>query len=173
MRRVVPFLTLGFVLIFRLVPAAHSSEQVAGYIYDGTGRSNNLSIVINVTTHDVSIQGTPDARINNPDDVITNNYEDCGNEDFYCLTGMLEIVIPKKAMPMKQWKYHDVSCQSVAQSGGDAYRITCRSPKYRGRPTYTYSPTRGVLSIESSPVAGDYRYDLRGKYGLFSLGVQP
>jgi len=172
MRCLVPLLALGVVLIFLLVPAARSFEQVAGYIYDGIGSSNNLSIVINVTTHDVAIQGTPDARVNNPDDVITNNYEDCGNEDFYCLTGMLEIVIPK-AMPMEQWKYRDVSCQSVAQSGGDAYRITCRSPKYRGRPTYTYSLTRGVLSIESSPVAGDYRYDLRGKYGLFSPGVQP
>ncbi|WP_157798647.1 hypothetical protein [Dyella ginsengisoli] len=172
MRRVAPLLALGFVLVFRLVPAADSAEQVAGYIYDGTGRSKSTSIVINVTTHDVAIQGKPDARINNPADVITNNYKDCSNKDFYCLTGMLEIVIPK-AMPMKQWKYHDVSCQTVAQSRGDAYLITCRSPKYRGRPTYTYSLTRGVLSIESAPVAGDYRYELRGKYGLFSPGVQP
>ena len=172
MRRIASLVALGFVLIFRLVPVAHSAAQVAGYIYDGTGRSKNLSIVINVITHDVAIQGTADARINNPDDVISNNYEDCGNEDFYCLTGMLEIVIPK-AMPMKQWQYHDVSCQSVAQPGGDAYRITCRSPKYRGRPTYTYSLARGVLSIDSSPVAGDYKYEVRGKYGLFSSGIHP
>lgn len=170
MRHIASFAALGLVLIFGLVPVAHSAEKVAGAIYDGTGRSKNLSIVVNVTTHGVAMQSTADAHINIPDDVISNDYEDCGNEDFYCITGPLDIVIPK-AMPMKQWKYHDLSCQSVAQLGGDAYRIICRSPKFRGRPTYTYSITRGVLFIESSPVAGDYRYEPRGKYGLFSSGI--
>jgi hypothetical protein len=172
MQRVASLVAVGVALILFLAPWAHSAEQVKGYIYDGIGRSYNLSIVINVTTHDVEVQGTRDARIINPDSVITNSYKDCGNDAFYCLTGMLEIVIPK-AMPLKHWEYHGLSCQSVAQSGGDAYRITCRSPKYRGRPTYTYSLSRGVVSIESSPVAGDYKYELRGKHGLFSLGNHP
>ena len=154
-------------LIFDLVTVAHGAEQSRGYIYDGVGKAKNISIVIDVATHDVEIQHKADARVGPSPTGLSHNYDDCGNGKFYCLTGLLEIVIPK-AMPMKQWKYHGLSCQSIAQPGGDAYRVTCRSPKYRGRPTYTYSLSRGVVSIESSPVAGDYRYELRGEHGLFS-----
>lgn len=169
MQRVAALVSVVVALTFGLAPVGHSAEQVKGYIYDGTGRANNLSIVIDVATRDVEIQGTAHARINTSRSEITSAYEDCGNDVFYCLTGLLEIVIPK-AMPMKQWKYHGLSCQSVAQPGGDAYLITCRSTKYRGRPTYTYSLSRGVVSIESSPVAGNYRYELRGEHGLFFVG---
>lgn len=159
-------------LIFELVPVANGAEHVRGYIYDGVGRAKKTSIVINVTTHDVEIMDKADARVGASLSGVAKNYDDCGDNKFYCLTGMLEIVIPK-VMPLKQWKYHGLSCESVAQLGGDAYRITCRSPKYRGRPTYTYSLSRGVLSIESSPVAGDYRYELRGEQGLLSSGNNP
>lgn len=167
MYRVAPLLVVIVVLIFGLVPVAHSAEQARGYIYDGVGGTKNTSIVIDATTHSVEIQDKADARVGTSLSGIAHNYDDCGDDKFYCLTGMLEIVIPKD-MPMKQWKYHGLFCQSVAQAGGDAYRVTCRSPKYRGRPTYTYSLSRGVVSIESSPIAGDYRYELRGEHGLFS-----
>lgn len=172
MQRVASNVAVIIVLIFGLLLVAHSAEQVRGYIYDGTGRANSLSIVIDVTTHNVEIQGTARARIDTSRSEMTSAYEDCGNDAFYCLTGLLEIVIPK-AMPMKQWKYHGLSCRSVAQPGGDAYRITCRSPKYHGRPTYTYSLSRGVVSIESSSIAGSYGYKLRGENGLFSSGNNP
>lgn len=172
MHRVAPLVAPVVVLIFGLVSMAHSAEQVRGYIYDGVGRANSTSIVIDVTTHSVEIQDKADARVGHSLSGITHSYNDCGDDKFYCLTGMLEIVIPK-AMPMTQWKYYGLSCQSVTQPGGDSYRVTCRSPKYRGRPTYTYSLSRGVVSIDSSPVAGDYRYELRGKYGLFSSRNNP
>ncbi|MDW2981392.1 MAG: hypothetical protein WBG81_11675 [Rhodanobacter sp.] len=170
MQRGASLVAVVIVLVFGLLPVVHSAEQVRGYIYDGTGKASSLSIVIDVITHDVEIQGTARARINTSRSEMTSAYEDCGNDAFYCLTGLLEIVIPK-AMPMKQWKYHGLSCRSVAQPGGDAYRITCRSPKYRGRPTYTYSLSRGVVSIESSPIGGTYEYKLRGKNGLFSSEI--
>jgi hypothetical protein len=172
MQRVATNVAVVVVLIFGLLPVVHSAEQVRGYIYDGTGRANSLSIVIDVTTHIVEIQGTARARINTSRGDTSGTYEDCGNDAFYCLTGMLEIVIPK-VMPRKQWSYHGLSCRSVAQPGGDAYRITCRSPKYHGRPTYTYSLSHGVVSIESSPIAGSYGYKLRGENGLFSSGSNP
>ena len=167
MFRAVSIVAVVVVLIFDLVTVAHSSEQARGYIYDGVGKARHISIVIDVTTHDVEIQDKADARVGPSPTGLSQNYDDCGNDRFYCLTGMLEIVIPK-AMPIKQWKYHGLACQSNAQPGGDAYRVKCRSPKYRGRPTYTYSLSRGVVSIESSPIAGDYRYELRGEDGLFS-----
>lgn len=171
MQRLAVLVAVVVVLIFGLLPVVHSAEQVRGYIYDGTGRASNLSIVIDVTTHDVEIQSTARARIDASRSEMTSAYEDCGNDAFYCLTGLLEIVIPK-AMPMKQWKYHGLSCRGVAQPGGDAYRITCLSPKYRGRPTYTYSLSRGVVSIESSPIGGTYGYKLRGENGLFSSEIR-
>src|SRR5574337_1162213 len=160
MYRAVSLVAVVVALIFDLVTVAHGAEQVRSYIYDGVGKAKNTSIVVDATTHDVEIRDKADARVGASPSGITHNYDDCGNGKFYCLTGMLEIVIPK-AMPIKQWKYHGLSCRSIAQPGGDAYRVTCRSPKYRGRPTYTYSLSRGVVSIESSPVAGDYRYELR------------
>lgn len=172
MRRLASLVAVVVVLIFGLLPVVHSAEQIRGYVYDGTGRVSNLSIVIDITTHDVEIQSKTRARINTSRSEMTSAYENCGNDTFYCLTGLLEIVIPK-VMPMKQWKYHGLSCQSVAQPTGDTYRITCRSPKYRGRPTYTYSLSRGVVSIESSPIAGSYEYTLRGENGLFSSGNNP
>ncbi len=88
------------------------------------------------------------------------------------MTGGLEIVIPK-AMPMKEWTYHGLYCKNVAKLGSDSYRIMCQSPNYRGRPTYTYSLSRGVISIESSPVASYNKFELRGDRGLFSPGNNP
>ena len=172
MQRIAGLVAAVVVLLFGHCPVVHGAEEARGYIYDGTGRVSSLSIVINVTNHIVEIQGAESARINTSRGDMSGTYRDCGNDTFYCLTGMLEIVIPK-VMPVKQWNYHGLSCRSVAQPGGATYRITCRSPKYRGRPTYTYSLSRGVVSIESSPIAGDYGYKLRGKNGLFSLGNNP
>lgn len=92
---------------------------------------------------------------------------------YFCLTGMLEIVIPK-SMPKKQWRYHDVSCQATALPGGDAFRIACSSPKYRGHPSFSYSLSRGVLSIDSSPLGGERGgFTLRGQLGLFAPGKHP
>lgn len=151
---------------------ALGAGQDRGYIYDGTGRANNLAVVIDVAKPWVEIYHKAEARIGSRGGDFGGEYEDCGNEAFYCMTEGLEIVIPK-SMPMNQWRYHGLDCQSVALSGGDIYRITCQSSEYRGRPTFTYSLSRGVLSIDSSPVAGKYRYELRGERGLFSPGNNP
>lgn len=162
---------------FVLVHAAHGAERPRGYIYDGVnnGRSrppHNLAIVITVDTATVEVQNKTDARVGAKYGGLYGEYENCGNEAFYCLTGPLEIVIPR-AMPMKQWTYHGLFCQSVAQKGGDTYRISCRSRQYRGHPTYTYSLSRGVVSIESAPIWAADRFVLRGDQGLFSAGSNP
>ena len=172
MHRIAVLVTVVVTLVSNLIPAARGAEQVRGYIYDGTGRANNLSIVIDVVKPWVEIYHKANARTGSMDGDFGGNYDDCGNEAFYCMTSGLEIVIPK-AMPMKQWKYHGLSCQSVPQPRGDAYRITCSSPKYRGKPTYTYSLSRGVASIESSPIWARDRFELRGERGLFSPGNNP
>lgn len=53
----------------------------------------------------------------------------------------------------------------------DAFRITCQSPDYFGKHIFTYAPTRGVLSIDSSLVGGSGRsYEFRSRHGLFSPG---
>lgn len=172
MRRIVMLLAVFVLWILCLVPNTHGAERGRGYIYDGVGRASNLSIVIDVVTHDVVIKHAADARFDTSSSDNTNRYQNCGNAAFYCLTGLLEIVIPK-VMPMKHWEYHGLSCQSTPQPGGDVYRIVCRSPKWHGRPTFSYSLSHGVTSIESSPIAGDHRYELRGKCGLFSPGHNP
>lgn len=172
MHRIAVLVTVIVTLVSSLIPAVRGAQQDRGYIYDGTGRANNLSIVIDVVKPWVEIYHKADARIGSMGGDFGGEYEDCGNETFYCMTEGLEIVIPK-AMPMKRWKYHGLTCQSAALPGKGVYRITCRSPKYRGQPTYTYSLSRGVLSIDSSPIAGGYRYELRGELGLFSPGNNP
>ncbi|GAA0889716.1 hypothetical protein GCM10009121_25970 [Rhodanobacter soli] len=62
MQRVAALVSVVVALTFGLAPVGHSAEQVKGYIYDGTGRANNLSIVIDVATRDVEIQGTARAH---------------------------------------------------------------------------------------------------------------
>jgi hypothetical protein len=49
----------------------------------------------------MDMQGKEPARIGSMDGAFGGGYHGCGNEAFYCMTGGLEIVIPK-AMPMKQ-----------------------------------------------------------------------
>lgn len=154
--------------IIGMASATPSGKQISGYIYDGVGRADKLSIVIDASKYSARIEGTARASIATSDSEVVRDYDDCGNDAFYCATGMIEIVIPK-AMPMEHWTYHGLSCRSVSQPVGDTYRISCRSPQYRGQPTYTYSISHGVVSIESSPIGGDHRYELRGKRGLFSL----
>jgi hypothetical protein len=172
MQRVATLVAAVVTLVSALIPTVHGVEQARGYIYTATDRTSNLAIVIDVGRRWVEMQDKASARIGSADGSLGGYYEDCGNEAFYCKTGGLEIVIPK-AMPMKQWKYHGLSCQSVAQPGGDTYRITCRSPQFRGRPTYTYSLSRGIVSIESAPVWSGGQFELRGERGLFSPGSNP
>lgn len=172
MQRLTMLLAALALLVFCWIPSTRGVERGRGYIYDGVGRASSLSIVIDVITHDVVIKHTADARFDTSNSYITNRYQNCGNTDFYCLTGLLEIVVPK-AMPMKHWEYHGLFCQSIAQPGGDTYHIVCQSPKWHGRPTFSYSLSHGVTSIESSPVAGEYKYQLRGTQGLFSPGHNP
>ena len=156
-----------------LILAAHGAERGRSYIYDGTSVGNNGAIVINVVTRYVEIQTKSDVHIDAMVTDLGGFYENCGNEVFFCLAGPLEIVIPK-SLSMKQWQYHGLTCKSVNEPDGDALRITCRSPNYSGRPTFTYSPTRGVLSIESAPVVGARnKYELRGQRGLFAPGSNP
>lgn len=172
MQRIAAVAAVVVTLASGLIPVAHGAEQDRGYIYDGTGQLNNVAIVIDATKRWVDMQEKASARIGTMDGNFGGNYDDCGNEAFYCVTSGLEIVIPK-AMPVKQWKYHGLSCESVAQPGGDTYRIICRSPKYHGRPTYTYSLSRGVVSIESAPIWSAGRFELRGERGLFAPGNSP
>lgn len=160
-------------LVACLVSAVHGTENGKGYIYDAKEAGDNRALVINVVNSNVDIQDKSEVRADVMLSEFGGSYEDCGNEIFFCLTGALEIVIPK-SMPMKQWEYHGLSCKSVGKPEGDVTRITCRSRNYRGRPTYTYSLSRGVLSIDSSPVGGARGgFELRGQYGLFSLGSNP
>lgn len=160
-----------------LAPLAHGFERSKRYIYDEAGSTNsgaphNLAIVIDVEKEWVNIQSKAKARVGSMYAGVGGSYVNCGNEAFYCLTGPLEIVIPK-TMSVHRWNYHGLVCRGVRQMKSDIYDITCRSPKYQGRPSYTYSISRGVLSISSSPVAGEYRYELRGERGLFSPGNNP
>jgi len=157
-------------LIASLAFAAHSAEPGKVYVYDAKDADDNRALVIDVATRNVEVQDKRSAHMATPAGDLGGGYDDCSNAAFHCLTGLLEIVIPK-AMSMPRWEYHGMSCEAVAQPGGDVFRIVCKSPKYRGRPTYTYSLSRGVLSIDSSPIGGARgNFALRGRYGLFSAG---
>jgi hypothetical protein len=159
-------------MVVCLISVARSSSQDRGYIYEASTKGNNLAIVIDTNTRYVGIQDKRNVRIGSMDNEFAGFYEDCSNDAFHCLTGPLEIVIPK-VMPVQHWAYHGLWCHSVLQPGGDAYRIICRSDEHGATPTYMYSVSRGVVSIESSPIGSIDRFELRGKQGLFSPGNNP
>lgn len=167
-RNAAPFTSI-VAMVACLFPTAHGAEQVNGFIYAATDKASNMAIVIDAGRGWVDMQDKASARIGSPDGSLGGFYEECGNEAFYCVTGALEMVIPK-AMPMREWKFHGLSCQSTPDPREDVFRIACRSPKHHGQPTYTYSLTRGVVSIESAPVWSSGRFQLRGERGLFASG---
>lgn len=153
-----------------LVVMAQGASRSGGYVYDSTESGNNLAIVVDVTNRYVEVQEKRDVHVGSMLTDLGGTYRDCGNAAFLCLTGALEIVVPK-SLGAREWRYNGLSCGSVSEPLGDALRITCQSPGYAGKHTFTYSPTRGVLSIDSSAVGGSgRRYKLRGRYGLFSPG---
>jgi len=160
-------------LVACAAPAAHDAEQGRVYVYDAKEQGDNRALVIDIATGNVEVRDKRSAHMDVPHGDLGGGFDDCSNEAFFCLTGLLEIVIPK-SMPVKQWQYHGLTCQGAAQAGDDAFRITCTSSRYRGRPTFTYSVSRGVLSIDSSPVGGERGgFELRGQRGLFSPGNNP
>lgn len=162
-----------FFLFACLASAAYGAEPGKAYIYDAKEPGDNRALVVDIVTRNVEIQDQRSADMNASIGDLGGGFDDCGNEAFFCLTGLLEIIIPK-SMPMKQWQYHGLSCQSTARPGSDTFRITCRSPRYRGSPSFTYSLSRGVLSIDSSPAGGARGgFELRGQLGLFSPGNNP
>lgn len=82
------------------------------------------------------------------------DYEDCGNETFFCLAGPLDIIIPK-SMSAKQWQYLGLSCKSVDEHGGDVIHVTCSSSRmYHTGTSFSYSRSRGVLSFGNSRIGG-------------------
>lgn len=154
--------------------AAHRTENCKDYIYDAIGVGDNRAVVVNRVTRYVSIQDKREASVDAMPEAFSGSYEDCGNKIFSCLTGPLDIVIPK-AMPMTQWKYHGLSCKRVGSIEGNAIRVTCSSSRrYHTGTSFTYSPSRGVLSFGNSPIGGTRGgFKLRGQSGLFSPGCNP
>jgi hypothetical protein len=157
-------------------PLAHGTEKCNGYIYDAINAADNRAIVINQITHYVGIQDKRDVRLDASFGNFGAFYEDCGNDAFYCLSGPLDIVIPK-SVAMKQWEYNGLSCKRLGDPQDDIFSVTCTSSRrYHTGTSFTYSPSRGVLSFGNSPVGGVTRgngFALRGKRGLFSSGHNP
>ncbi|GAA0264682.1 hypothetical protein GCM10009126_33020 [Rhodanobacter caeni] len=168
--------TIAALLIVFFAPLAHSTEKCNGYIYDAISAGDNRAIVVNRITHYVGVQDKRDVRFDASFGNFGSFYEDCGNDTFYCLSGPLDIVIPK-SVAMKQWEYNGLSCKRLKYPQGDTFRVTCTSSRLHHTGTsFTYSPSRGVLSFGNSPVGGVTRgngFVLRGKRGLFSSGHNP
>lgn len=162
-------------LIFLFAPVASSAEKCGVYVYDATNAGDNRAIVVDRITRHVGIQDKRNVRPGASDGDFGSSYEDCGNDTFYCLSGPLDIVIPK-SMTMKQWNYVGLSCKKKRPHNG-VFSITCTSSRiYRTGTSFTYSPSRGVLSFDNSPVGGvvhGHGFALRGQHGLFSTGNNP
>jgi hypothetical protein len=168
--------TIALLSIVLFTSHAHSTEKCTGYIYDAINADDNRAIVINRITHYVGIQDKRDVHLEASFGNFGSFYEDCGNDAFYCLSGPLDIVIPK-SVAMKQWKYNGLSCKRLKEPQDDILSVTCTSSRLHHTGTsFTYSPSRGLLSFGNSPVGGVTRgngFALRGKRGLFSSGHNP
>lgn len=171
MHHIIRLAGLASIFFSSCITVAHGDEKTRTYIYDGVGEAKKTSIVVDFVNKNAELRDKGDALVPSLSG-ITHDFDDCSDSRYYCLSGMLEIVVPKN-MPIEEWEFHGLSCRSVAQAVANTYRINCQSHKYRGHPTYTYSLYHGIVSIESSPVAGDYRYELRGQDGLFSSENRP
>lgn len=169
------FVTNAALLIVFFAPLAHSAEKCRAYIYDATNAGDNRAIIVDRVTHHVGIQDKRNVRPDASDGDFGGSYEDCGNDIFYCLSGPLDIVIPK-SVTVKQWVYVGLSCKKEGPRNG-VYRVTCTSSRlHRTGTSFTYSPSRGVLSFGNSPVGGIVHgngFALRGQHGLFSSGNNP
>jgi hypothetical protein len=140
------------------------------YVYDSSENNDNRAIVFDRATHlaDVQDKSTTDA-IHATE--FGGVYEDCGNKHFFCLSGPLEIAIPKN-ISLANWQYHGLTCKSVATQKTGIYQVTCREAVRGNVFVVTYSVRRGILSFQHSPLGGDSLFTLRGASGLFSPCLQ-
>lgn len=174
MRLSIPFVAIAICLAAQTPSVAHGNERCVGYIYDAKNAIDNRSVVVNPTTHYVGIQDRRHARVDAQLSDFGGFFINCENEDFFCLTGPLEIVIPK-SLPKKQWDYLGLTCKGLREHEGDAIKVTCSSSRmYQTEITFIYSPSRGVLSFGNSPVGGTRGgFKLRGQCGMFMPGHNP
>ena len=139
-----------------------------GYIYE-TSRDNR-SLVLDVVSHWLSFQSKDEASIGDESSEFAGPFFDCGNSDYWCISGPLTILIPKnikKNIKKRSWKYADISCSMKSNKKMKTYRITCGSITDKYKTIVNFSPVHGVTSISKSGDGDQDTFRLRGKCGLF------
>ncbi len=161
---------LGFAVV--LVASCVNSYAVTscvdqGYIYDAVGSDDKRAIVVDLSDKYISMQDKRQINIKSRSSEFAGKYTDCGNRSFFCISGPLEIVIPRDVSTMS-WDYNHMSCSSHKTHRVGVFLATCVFGPRKRIITITYSALHGVLSFRNSPLGGDYIFELRGPDGLFS-----
>lgn len=156
---------LSLLILFVSVATTHAHAPSKAYIYDSVNDSR--TIVLNLTNSMLTFQDKSSVRI----DEITEfggSLQACGDEEYFCLTGSIDIVIPKVLSSMT-WTYHDVSCVAkLISKDSRVYKIVCYGPGRDIGTEVEYSYSRGVVSVMDGTPSDQTRFELRGEYGLFS-----
>lgn len=155
------------VLIGCLTSSVKAGGRSQGYIYDAVAIGDHRAIVINNITARVSIQSKSTASVDQTSSTFGGEFENCGNQIYHCITGPVDIIIPKK-MTLADWQYHGVFCKSRAEQHINIYLVTCKSGVSGVETIVTFSVLRGVLSFKNTPLGGRSLFKLRGYFGIFS-----
>ena len=141
-----------------------SNEQ--GYIYDA--KSKNLSEVFNLNLMQMNIQSKSSANITETSSEFSGPFYDCGDKMYYCISGALNILIPKGPFTAK-WASGSMVC-SLLSFGNIEAEIECKSTNINT--IARYSAGRGITEYWRVSEPDDVVYILRGRCGIFSEAIK-
>ena len=145
-------------------------KKADGYIYDAS--HDNRSVVLNVVSHWLSFQSKNKAAVRDESSEFSGPFIDCGNSNYWCISGPLAIIIPKN-INKRSWKFASISCSMKTERYVKTYKITCGSIRDKYKTIVDFSIIRGVISISKSGTSDQTTFRLRGKCGLFGACNSP
>lgn len=90
----------------------------------------------------------------------------CSTENFYCLKGGLNVVVPKGNFEQSEWRIGDIKCQFESPFLSELNKtITCE--RLNHSVTFVYSLEHGITSYTRSSQP-ERKYELIGSKGLFA-----
>lgn len=150
-----------------LLGAGAVQNSDLGYIYDEQG--TNTSEVFNLQTRLFSIQPRRSASLTKSSE-FSGGFEICSTAQVHCLSGPLNLVIPKNLVEGR-WEHGNTVCLTKSDGAGKI-RGACTSNSVEV--DYVFEAESGLVSyrLRVKDTGGGYRdqglRQIRGKKGLFS-----
>ena len=93
------------------------------------------------------------------------SFQDCSNEEYFCLRGWIGIVIPRSFSGQTQWQFGELSCRAPSPlTPGQTANFGCGSGPTINQ--FSFSQERGLISYVKG-TEPDFTYTLVDGEGLF------